>query len=299
MEKTLLPRFHYHEPGSLDEACQIMAALRTEARPLGGGTDLLVNMKQGLLSPQNLVSLQRIEELKGADLCDGMFRIKACQRVSELAQSAEISSSLNALALGARSPGSPLIRNLATIGGNLVSARPAADLPPPLVAHGAKVLLKSVSGERTLSLDAFFLGPGQTVMGAEEIVAEVLIERPKPGSGSGYLKLGVRKALEISIVNVASYLELDEANQAIRSARIVLGAVAPTPMRAFSAEKMLLGESPGEELFHKAGEAASAECQPIDDLRGSAEYRRAMVSVLTQRTLGMALENARVRRGAD
>jgi carbon-monoxide dehydrogenase medium subunit len=123
-------------------------------------------------------------------------------------------------------------------------------------------------------------------------MAEVLIEKPKAGSGSGYLKLGVRKALEISIVNVASYLELDEGNRSIRSARIVLGAVAPTPMRAFSAEEMLMGEKPDETLFYKAGRAASKESQPIDDLRGSAEYRRDMVSVLTQRTLNMALARA-------
>lgn len=294
----LLPKFHYHEPKTLDEACQIMENLGAMARPIAGGTDLLVNMKQGLISPQNLVSLQRIEELAGMDLSGGMLRIKACQTVSELAKSAEIYSSLNALNLGASALGSPLIRNLATVGGNLVSARPAADLPPPLMAHGAKVILKSVSGERTLSLDSFFLGPGQTAMKTDEIMAEVLIEQPKASSGSGYLKLGVRKALEISIVNVASYLELDEGHKSIRLARIVLGAVAPTPMRAFSAEEMLMGEKPDEKLFYKAGQAASKESQPIDDLRGSADYRRDMVSVLTQRTLAMALANALTRGGA-
>jgi carbon-monoxide dehydrogenase medium subunit len=276
-----------------------MADLGAKARPIAGGTDLLVNMKQGLISPQNLVSLQRIEELAGMDLSGRVLRIKACQTVSELAQSAEICSFLNALSLGASALGSPLIRNMATVGGNLVSARPAADLPPPLMAHGAKVVLKTESGERTLSLDSFFLGPGQTAMKTDEIMAEVLIEKPKASSGSGYLKLGVRRALEISIVNVASYLELDEGHKAIRSARIVLGAVAPTPMRAFSAEEILMGERPDEKLFHKAGQAASRESQPIDDLRGSADYRRDMVSVLTQRTLEMALGNALARLGAD
>ena len=294
-----LPRFHYHEPTTLDEACQIMANLGAKARPIAGGTDLLVNMKQGLIAPQNLVSLQRIEELAGMDLSGRVLRIKACQTVSELAQSGEIFSFLNALSLGAGALGSPLIRNIATVGGNLVSARPAADLPPPLMAHGAKVILKNVSGERTLSLDSFFLGPGQTAMKTDEIMAEVLIEKPKASSGSGYLKLGVRKALEISIVNVASYLELDEGHRAIRSARIVLGAVAPTPMRAFSAEEILMGEMPDQKLFYKAGQAASRESQPIDDLRGSADYRRDIVSVLTQRTLEMALGNALARLGAD
>ena len=270
-----------------------MADLGEEARPLAGGTDLIVNMRKGAVSPENVISLGKIEELAIMDFSNGLSRIGACRKVSELAQSEEMASAFQALSLGANRLGSPLIRNLATIGGNLVSARPAADLPPPLMAYDASILLKNASGERKVPLKEFFQGPGQTVMKPDEILTEILIEKPPPNSGSGYIKLGVRKALDISIVNVASFIALDDGKEIIRSARVVLGAVAPTPVRAVTAEKLLIGEKPDEALFIRAGEEASKESRPIDDFRGSAEYRQAMVAVLTQRTLDMALKEAK------
>jgi CO/xanthine dehydrogenase FAD-binding subunit len=289
----LLPRFHYHEPSTLDEACQLMADLAEGAKPLAGGTDLIVNMRKGTVSPDNVISLARIERLAIMDFSNGRSRIGACRKVSELTQSDEMAASFQALCLGANSFGSPLIRNLATIGGNLVSARPAADLPPPLMAYGASVLLKNASREREVSLKEFFRGPGLTVMEPDEILVEISIKKPPPNSGSGYIKLGVRNALDISIVNVAAFLVLDDGKEMIRSARVVLGAVAPMPMRAFKAEKLLIGEKPNEALFIRVGEEASTESRPIDNFRGSAEYRRAMVAVLTRRALDMAFKEAK------
>ena len=283
-----LPTFHYHEPSDLNEACQIMGGLGADARPLAGGTDLIVKMRKGVISPDHVVSLGKIEELHAIEHSGGRIRIGACVKVSDLVRSGRICSLFNALGLGAKTLGSPLIRNLATIGGNLVSGRPAADLPPPLMVYGANVLLKSRSGEREVPLDRFFQGPGLTAIGNDEILTEVLLKEPPPHSGSGYFKLGLREALEISIVNVASFISLDSRNGHIRSARVVLGAVAPTPMRALSAERLLMGESPNEGLFIRAGEAASEESKPIDDFRGSAGYRRDMVKVLTQRSLNIA-----------
>ena len=283
-----LPIFHYHEPSDLNDACQIMERLGADARPLAGGTDLIVNMRKGVISPDHLVSLGKIEDLNGIEHSSGLIRIGACVKVSDLVRSVQLCSLFSALGLGAKSLGSPLIRNLATIGGNLVSGRPAADLPPPLMAYDANLLLKSSSGEREIPIDQFFNGPGLTAIGNDEILTEIQLREPPPHSGSGYIKLGLRGALEISIVNVASFISLDRRNGNIRSARVVLGAVAPTPMRAFSAEEMLLGEKPDEKLFVRAGEAASEESRPIDDFRGSAGYRRDMVKVLTQRSLNMA-----------
>ena len=285
----LLPRFRYHEPRTLDEACQIMSELGEHARPLAGGTDLIVNMRKGLISPENVVSLGRIEELNGVDSSAGRMRIGACVKVADLARAGEVAASYHALRSSAKRLGSPLIRNLATIGGNIVSGRPAADLPPPLMACGARLLLKSKSGEREVPLDTFFHGPGLTAIGKDEILTEILLPEPSPYSGSGYIKLGVRKALEISIVNVASFISLDSEGGRIRSAKVILGAVAPTPIRARSAEKILVGEKPDEKLFFRAGEAASEESRPIDDVRGSAGYRRDMVKILTQRSLDIAL----------
>jgi len=289
----ILPKFEYHDPSTLDEACRIMAELKEKARPLAGGTDLLVNMRRGAVSPENVVSLGRIEELKGVNPSNAQLRLGACLTAAEIGQSREVNDLINPLGIGANSLGSPLIRNLATIGGNLVTARPAADLPPPLMAHGASVVLKNSSGKRTISLDNFFRGPGQTVMEPDELLTEIIIEKPPPYSGGGYIKLGARKTLVTSIVNVAAFLSLDGRDGTIISARVVLGAVAPVPMRTTSSEQVLLGEKPTDALFLRAGEAAAGDSKPIDDFRGSAEYRRAMVEVLTRRALNMALSKAK------
>lgn len=288
----LLPKFQYHEPQSMCEACRIMAELQDRARPLAGGTDLLANMKRGLLSPESLVSLSGIPELVGIESSGTMLRIGACHNVADLAASHIICEKFKALGIGARSLGSPLVRNLATAGGNLVSARPAADLPPSLMAYGASVILRNVSGERMLPLHDFFLGPGQTVMKADEILSVIMVPEPPPGSGADYIKLGNRKSLEISVVNAASFIALDDRVETILKSRIVLGAVAPVPLRAVSAERLLTGEKPGDLLFRRAAEAAASECKPIDDFRGSARYRRAMVAVLVERTLKRALKRA-------
>lgn len=287
----LLPRFEYHEPPGMEEARRLMGDLGETARPLAGGTDLLVHMKKRVLSPEHLVSLGRIEELHRMGPSGDAFRIGACMTAAELAELDEIRRQYPALADGASRLGSPLIRNLATLAGNLVSARPAADLPPPLMAYGARVNLVGPSGERTVPLEDFFEGPGVTVAAADELLESVFLETPPERSGAGYLKLGVRQTLEISIVNVAAYLSLD--GDRIETARVVLGAVAPVPIRAPFAEKVLAGETPSAELFAKAGEEAARDAKPIDDFRASAEYRRDMVSVLTRRALETALERAR------
>jgi CO/xanthine dehydrogenase FAD-binding subunit len=289
----VLPKFEYHDPPALDEACQIMAELKEKARPLAGGTDLLVNMRRGTVSPEHVISLGRIEELRGIYPSNGQLRLGACLTAAEIGQSKEVNDLINPLGSGANSLGSPLIRNLATIGGNLVTARPAADLPPPLMAYGASVVLKNSSGKRAVSLDNFFRGPGQTVMEPDELLTEITVETPPPYSGGGYIKLGARKTLITSIVNVAAFLSLDDRDGTITSARVVLGAVAPVPMRATSSEQVLLGEKPTDALFLRAGEAAAGDSKPIDDFRGSAEYRRAMVEVLTRRALNMALRKAK------
>lgn len=270
-----------------------MAELKEKARPLAGGTDLLVNMKKGLISPENVVSLGRIEELKGKNISNSPLKMGACMTAAELAQLQEIRENFTALTMGASSLGSPLIRNLATIGGNVVTARPAADFPPPLMAYGAQVVLKKSSGERTVSLDDFFRGPGQTVIEPDEILTGIVLETPPSYSGAAYIKLGLRKALEISLVNVAAFISLDGQNGPIKTSRIVLGAVAPVPIRATAAEQVLLAEKPGDDLFKRAGEAAAGDSKPIDDFRGSAEYRRAMVEVLTRRALNMAYDEAK------
>ncbi|MBI5589097.1 MAG: xanthine dehydrogenase family protein subunit M [Deltaproteobacteria bacterium] len=287
----LLPKFDFHEPKTLNEACQILAEYGQKARIIAGGTDLMVNMKKKILSPEQLVSISRISELKKLDTAGGNIRIGACFTVAELNASGEIQKHLSALGEGAKNLGTPLIRNLATIGGNLGTARPAADLPPALMAYGAQVVLKSLSGERTLSLDNFFLGPGFTAVKPDEILTEIRVPALPPGSGAGYINIGVRKGQDCNLVNVASFITLD-SNGIIQNARIVMGCVGPVPLRALSAEKILIGQKPESALFLRAGAAASSDSTPIDDFRGSAVYKRDMAGVLTRRTLDIAFHEA-------
>jgi len=287
----LLPKFDFHEPKTLHEACQILAEYGTKAKLIAGGTDLMVNMKKKILSPQQVVSISRIGELKKLDATGDSIRIGACFTVAELIASDAIQKYLSALGEGAKNLGTPLIRNLATIGGNLGSARPAADLPPALMAYGAQVVLSSLSGERTVPLDQFFLGPGFTAAKPDEILTEIQVPAPQPRSGAGYINIGVRKGQDCNLVNVASFISLGP-DGTIRSARIVMGCVGPIPLRAISAEKMLIGQKPENALFSSAGAAASSDSTPIDDFRGSAAYKRDMVGVLTRRTLDIAFQEA-------
>ena len=287
----LLPKFDFHEPKTLKEACQILAQYGTKAKLIAGGTDLMVNMKKKILSPEQVVSISRIGELKKLDTSGNSIRIGACFTVAELSSSDMIQKRLSALCNGAKNLGTPLIRNLATIGGNIGSARPAADLPPSLMAYGAQVVLNCISGERTLPLEKFFLGPGFTAAKPDEVLTEIRIPAPQPRSGAGYINIGIRKGQDCNIVNVASFIELDK-NGIIQNARIVMGCVGPMPLRARSAENILVGKKPGEALFAGAGAAAGSESAPIDDFRGSAAYKKEMVGVLTRRTLDIAFHEA-------
>jgi len=288
----LLPKFDFHEPTSVKEACQMMAEFKEKAKPLAGGTDLMVNMKKKIVSPEQIVSLGRIEALKDLSRENGTLKIGACFTVADLSVSETVQKLLSALGSGARALGSPLVRNLATVGGNIGSARPAADLPPSLMAYGARLSIESSRGSRQLDLEKFFKGPGMTALAPDEVITTVQVDIPGPGAGAGYINIGVRKAQDCNIVNVASFLALDEKDGTVKTARIVMGSVGPTPLRAPTAEKVLIGSKPDASLFAKAASAAEQDCSPILDFRGSAEYRRAMVGVLTRRTLEIGLKEA-------
>lgn len=292
----LLPVFDYHESKTLEEACQVMAAYGADAKIIAGGTDLMVNMKHRLETPKQVVSIARIDELKAMEEKAAGVKIGSCVTVAELIESEIINKKLPALGAGARNLGTPLIRNLATIGGNIGSARPAADLPPSLMAYGGRVVLKTAKAKREVPLDTFFIGPGITEIQPEEILCEIQVDFPPPGSGCGYTGLGARKSQDCNIVNIASFIKLDTDGETIQSARIVMGCVGPIPFRAVAAENCLIGEKATEDLFDAAAQAACSEAKPIDDFRGSAEYKRDMVGVLTRRTLMLALKDTRNNR---
>jgi len=288
----LLPKFDYEEPKSLPEALAMLSEGKGSARVIAGGTDLLVNMKKGVVKPVCLVSLKKVDGLREIARKDNGLAIGSQVTVAEIAESAAVAWVSPVLARSASGLGSPLIRNRATIGGNIVTARPAADLPPALMVLGAQVDLKGSGKERTVPLDNFFTGPGSSVIEAGEVLTGISISPLPPFTGADYLTLGHRAALEIAIVAVASRLTLDKPDGVIVDARIVLSAVAPTAIHAVSAEKALMGQRPSEELFAAAASLAVADCSPITDIRGGAEYRRDMVNTLVKRTLLKAYHDA-------
>lgn len=290
----LLPRFDYIEPQSLTEACTVLSEMNGEAKIVAGGTDVLVNMKKGLMSPRCLVSLRQISELAEVKPLPSGVLIGSHVIVARLTESDVLRLRYPMLGQASSVLGSPLVRNRATIGGNIVNARPAADLPPPLVAMGARVHLRGMNGEREIDIDDFLVGPGQTLIRTDEIVTAIAIDEPLPFTGGQYLKLMHRRSLEIAIVAVAVRLRLDGPGGPIIGAAVVLSSVAPRAIHAPVAEALLIGEKPSKKLFEKAASAASGECSPIDDLRGGAEYRCAMVEVLTKRALTAAAKEASV-----
>jgi CO/xanthine dehydrogenase FAD-binding subunit len=284
----LLPKFDYHAPTTMDEACSLLGHYGAKAKCLAGGTDLLVNLKKKLLAPEQIISLNKIEgysevsDQKGKGLSLGPLCTAAYLSGSKLIQEKGA-----VLGQGAGRLGSPLIRNRATVGGNLATARPASDMAPALLVLGAQISLMSSKGKRTLALEDFLLGPGQTAIQPDEILNEIFLPYVEGPCSGAYFKLGSRKALEISLVNAASFLALGPEG-AIQTARVALGAVAPTPLLSPLAAKVLLGIKPKDEkdpVFKEAARAAAQDSKPITDHRGSAEYRREMVEVLTLRTL--------------
>ncbi|MCA1960514.1 MAG: xanthine dehydrogenase family protein subunit M [Desulfomonile sp.] len=290
----LLPRFEYHEPTTLEEALKLLSELGGNAKVLAGGTDLLVRMKQKIDRPAHVISLARIPGLKEITPRNGHgITVGAGASAATLSRHELLWDRFTPLASASSRLGSPLIRNRATIGGNLVNARPAADLPPACMVLNATVKLKSRSDERDVPVAEFFRGPGETVIEPNELLVSVNMETPPPWTGGAYIKLAARKSLEISLVNVAALLTLKSAGGPIVDAKIALGAVAPTPVRAYAAEQVLIGNKPSEKLFKTAGETGVGMCSPITDHRGTMEYRCMMIEVLTKRCLSMALESAR------
>jgi len=294
----LLPRFEYQAPETLAAAGALLAEAKGEAHLLAGGTDLLIRMKRGLLRPRLLVSLRRVTELRGIEARGRVLRLGASTTMSQLAAegTARLGGPLAALAEGAASVGGPLIRNRATVGGNIVNARPCADTVPPLVVLGATLEVSGPAGSSRRPLDGFIIGPGQTQLAAGEILVAIEVPVPPSGTpaGSCYLKLTRRSAMEITIVGCAAALELGDGGKIAR-ARLVLTSVAPVPLRVPAVEPLLEGRLPGPTLIAEAARTARAACRPIDDQRAPASFRSETVEVLARRALETALRRATER----
>ena len=282
-----MKNFEFFEPTTLAEASRLFA--QEHAQLLAGGTDLVIGMKAYTETPQSVISLQNIPGLTGitADSDNGIT-IGAMAKVREVELSEDIQKHHTALAEGASEIGSIQIRNLATIGGNIAHASPAADTVAGLLVADALVNIASADGERTVPINELFTGPGQTVLKPGEIITQFHL--PSPASGSHYIKHKIREVMDLAFIGVASAVNLQ--NGVIKEARIGLAAVAPTPIRATEAENLLKGKIPTTELLQQAGEVSAAATSPISDLRCSAEHRKEMVDVLTRRTLQIAIDRA-------
>jgi aerobic carbon-monoxide dehydrogenase medium subunit len=281
----ILPRFEYTAVSTPEEAISLIAGYEGQAEFIAGGTDIMVNMKRRIVHPDLLVSIHKLDQLRGFDQrSKNQFRIGVLNSMHDIAASDKITKHFSALAAAAGGMGSPQIRNRATIGGNLVSSRPAADTIGPLIGYGAQVRLQGLKDERLVPMESFCTGPGECVLFDNEIMTDILLEIPRRNTHGVYLKFGTRKSMEISIVSVTTILTLDDGGLC-QKARIVLGAVAPTFIRAPEAESLLQGKRLSENLASQAGELAQQSCNPITDTRASAEYRRMLVRALTRKSI--------------
>jgi len=284
-------RFELALPGSVDDCLKILSERGPGTKLLAGGTDLLPQLKNALLKPACVVDLSGVAELRAVQDADGGgLRIGAAVSARALELDPRVRSRYLSLAESAALVGSIQVRNLATLGGNLCNAAPSADMAPPLLALDAEAVIAGPGGRRRVPIASFFQGVRRTVLAPGELLVELVIPAAAPRSGGSYLRHTPRRELDIAVVGVASQLTL--SNGTCARARIALAAVAPTPLRAAAAEQALEGQVITPALIDRAAALAQDAAQPISDQRGSAEFRRHLVRVLTRRTLQTALARA-------
>lgn len=281
----LYPEFDYHAPTTLYEVTELLAQYGDSARVMAGGTDLLVQMKMERRQPSQVISLMHVNALQGISQ-NGSLDIGATTSIQEIHRRLP---QLYALAEACNGFSSIQIMYMATLGGNLCNASPASDSAPPLLTYDARVTLKSKTAERVLPLERFFLGPGKTAMQPDELLAQISIPAPLPHSGSAFIKIS-RVVADISQVCAAA--RLTREGNTIRDARIALGSVAPTPVRATGAERDLIGETFSPALAEKIGKQAAQEISPISDVRATREYRQQVAAVIVRDALLRAWERA-------
>lgn len=304
----VLPKFDYYSPLSLADALKYLSENEGKGvKILAGGTDLLVDLRSKVIPDHHrarcqqhqgtnvrfdinkpepvkvLMGMSRIDGLRGITQKGSTIRIGAMTTISDLERSDIIREQLPALWDGARSLGSPLVRNRGTFGGNICNARPAADTAVPALAHGAKLVLANSRGARIVEHEDFVTGPGKTIIKPDEILTAILFHVPNNSSGA-YFKLANRKALEISVVGAAVSLAYDK-DGIVTQARIALGAVAPKPLLITEAAKALIGKKLNSESIAEAALIAEQTAKPITDHRGTKDYRSAMVEVLVRRAI--------------
>lgn len=279
-------------PDSTEAAVAMLAENGANAKPLAGGTDLLVELKHGIGVPGILVDLSRIPELRGIEETSDGLRIGGTATHAEIMESELVRRHAPAMIDAARTVGAVQTRNMGTLGGNLVTCVPSLDSGPVLVALDATVTIAGPDGRRSLGIEDFFVAPRKTALEPGELLVEIVIPKARLGKSCVFSKFGLRKGQALALVNVAAAVEVDSKTGILSETRIALGAVAPTVIRAREAEASLDGTKPDEEALRKAADIAVGETRPIDDFRASADYRRELVRTLTRRCLDAAIAGA-------
>ena len=283
------PQFDYHAPGSLDEALGLLGSL-DDPKVMSGGQSLLPMLKLRLASPANIVDIGRIPGLDTLAEEDGFLRIGALVTETQLEQSAVVAERYPILLDTAKVIADPLVRNRATICGNIAHGDPANDHPATMLALGAKLVATGPDGPRTIDINDFFFGLFMTLLGEDEILTEIRIPAPAPNSGGAYVKLE-RKVGDYAVAGSAVQLSLAD-DGTVASAGIGLTNLGIVPIRATAAEDALTGQTPGDDAIAAAAQAAADATEPIPDRRGSVEYKQNMARVLTARAIRKALARA-------
>jgi CO/xanthine dehydrogenase FAD-binding subunit len=274
---------------TIDDA---LSALAGGARPVAGGTDLVVGARQGKAPlPDAIVAIDRIPGLGAIDASDGGLRIGALVTHGDIVMSEDIRTRYTALADASAIVGSHATRAQGTIGGNVMNASPAMDTGGPLLCLGATATLRSASGERSIELGELWTGPGSTSAGADELLVALDVPSPAAGTGSCYVRLEYRRQMEIAVVGATAVVTVH--GDRVVDARIAITALTPTIRRVPEAESALADSDGGDDVVEAAAAAAAAASTPISDVRGSAEYRRAMAAVIASRAITAALTRAR------
>jgi aerobic carbon-monoxide dehydrogenase medium subunit len=282
----------YEAPQSLDAAVGLLAGATGPARILAGGTDLLVQLRSGLIEPDLVVDIKKIPELRQITPENGGFRIGAAVSGAELGEHPEVSRLWPGVVEAVELIGSTQIQGRATMVGNMCNASPAADSVPAMIAAGAKVSLIGPNGRREVPVEEICIAPGRTSLAKGEIVVSILLPARPPHSGDAYLRFIPRTEMDIAVVGAGVSLSLDDAG-VCRAARLALGAVAARPLLVPEGAAALVGSRVGEPALERLAQAASAACKPIDDKRGTIEYRIKVAGVLARRAAQIALERAR------
>ena len=280
-------RFEYLEPESIEEALTILSQYQGKSKIIAGGTDLMLQMRNKAIKPEYVVDITRIPGLDYIAFDDQQgLLLGALTTIRAIETSGELQTKYPIISQAAGQLGSVAIRNVATVGGNLCNALPSAETSQVLVALSAQVRIIGPQGERTVPLEDFFTGVGKTLLQPDEVLLEILVPEPAPHTSGVYIKHSPRGPIDLAIVNITVLMTMEQDHQFCRDAKIVLGAVSPTPLRARKAENVLKGKRVDGALIDRAAQVASEEAHPRHgSIRGSVEYKKEMVRVLMGRAL--------------